>query len=407
MFDCKRISVSPIVPLHPISLNFLDPALEAVYRVHSLPALRRHCRLAIVVGLVLYALSGFLDSWYIPPELLGTVNVVRWMAMGPAILTLLYTFTPRFEHLNSIPLALVGAYAAAGIVSLLWIGSERVAIYYNAALVLTILFTYTFVGARFIHALCINLALVAIYNVIFWQLHPYPTRLLLTHDFFILCANMIGAFDGYLSEAQRRRLFFREQELDEERRHHLERSLHDRLTGLPNRELLHDRLEQAIRSAERLEQDAVGIFIDLDGFKPVNDTYGHEAGDHVLQIVAKRLRHAVRESDTVARLGGDEFFIVANNVPDRAAVLALVATLIAELAEPVDLPGDAQIPRVQASLGFCCFPYPKASPGDIIRRADQAMYDVKRVGGAGAAENSSAQSERIDQELALDALTQG
>ncbi|HEY8904585.1 MAG TPA: diguanylate cyclase, partial [Rhodoferax sp.] len=357
MFDRKRLSVSPIIPLHPISLSFLDPVLEASYRVHSLPALRRHCRLAIIVGLVLYALSSFLDSWYIPAELLATVNVIRWTAMGPAMLTLLYTFTPRFARLHSIPLALVGAYAAAGIVTLLWIGSERVAIYYNAALVLTILFTYTFVGARFIHALSINLALVAVYNVIFWQLHPYPTRLLLTHDFFILCANMIGAFDGYLSEAQRRRLFFREQELDQERRHHLERSLHDRLTGLPNRELLHDRLEQAIRSAERQEQNAVGIFIDLDDFKPVNDTYGHDAGDHVLQMVAQRLRHAVRDSDTVARLGGDEFFIVANNVPDHAAVLALTATLLAELAEPIDLPGGAQIPRVQASLGFCCFPY--------------------------------------------------
>ena len=402
MFDRKRLSVSPIVPLHPISLNFLDPALEASYRAHSLPALRRHCRLAIIVGLVLYALSSFLDSWYIPQELLATVNVIRWMAMGPAMLTLLYTFTPRFERLNSIPLALVGAYAAAGIVTLLWIGSERVAIYYNAALVLTILFTYTFVGARFIHALSINLALVAVYNLIFWQLHPFPTRLLLTHDFFILCANMIGAFDGYLSEVQRRRLFFREQELDQERRHHLERSLHDRLTGLPNRELLHDRLEQAIRSAERQEQNADGIIIDLDGFKPVNATYGHDAGDHVLQMVAKRLRHAVRDSDTVARLGGDEFFIVATNVPDQAAVLALTTTLIAELAQPINLPGDVQIPRVQASLGFCCFPYPKASPGDIIRRADQAMYRVKRLGGAAAAGNAWTHSERIDQELNLD-----
>ena len=402
MFDRKRLSVSPIIPLHPISLSFLDPVLEASYRVHSLPALRRHCRLAIIVGLVLYALSSFLDSWYIPAELLATVNVIRWTAMGPAMLTLLYTFTPRFARLHSIPLALVGAYAAAGIVTLLWIGSERVAIYYNAALVLTILFTYTFVGARFIHALSINLALVAVYNVIFWQLHPYPTRLLLTHDFFILCANMIGAFDGYLSEAQRRRLFFREQELDQERRHHLERSLHDRLTGLPNRELLHDRLEQAIRSAERQEQNAVGIFIDLDDFKPVNDTYGHDAGDHVLQMVAQRLRHAVRDSDTVARLGGDEFFIVANNVPDHAAVLALTATLLAELAEPIDLPGGAQIPRVQASLGFCCFPYPQAGPADIVRRADQAMYRVKRDGGAGAAGNASDHGEYLDRELSLD-----
>jgi len=380
--------VSRIVPLHPITLNFLNPEQEALYRVQSLPAMRRHCRLAIIVGLVLYAMSGFLDGWYIPPELLGTVNVVRWMAMGPAILTLLYTFTSHFERLNSIPLALVGTYAAAGIVTLQWIGSEHVAIYYNAGLVLTILFTYTFVGARFVHALSINLTLVAVYNVIFWQLHPYPTRLLLTHDFFILCANMIGAFDCYLSEAQRRRLFVREQELDQERRHHLERSLHDRLTGLPNRELLFDRLEQAIRGAERLEQNAVGIFVDLDGFKPVNDTYGHNAGDHVLQVVAKRLRHAVRDSDTVARVGGDEFFIVANDVPDQAAILALAATLAAELAEPIDLPEGAQIPRVQASLGFCCFPYPKASPSDIIRRADQAMYRVKREGGSGAAGSS-------------------
>jgi diguanylate cyclase (GGDEF)-like protein len=377
--------VPPPVPLHPVTLNFFHAALERRYRSASLPALRRHSRLAIAVGLVLYALSSFMDAWYVPPELLGTVDIVRWTAMLPAILTLLYTFTPRFERINSIPLALVGAYAAAGIVTLMWLSSESVAIYYNTGLVLTILFTYTFVGARFIHALGINLALVAAYNLIFWRLNSYPPRLMLTHDFFILCANAIGAVDCYLSEAQRRMLFFREQELDEERRHHLERSLHDRLTGLPNRELLHDRLEQALSRAERSHQGGIGIFIDLDSFKPINDTYGHDAGDRVLQVVAGRLRGAVRDSDTVARLGGDEFFIVANAVPDQAAIQALTATLLAELAKPVELPGGQQIPKVHASLGFCAFPYPKAAPGDIIRRADQAMYSVKRLGGGNAA----------------------
>jgi diguanylate cyclase (GGDEF)-like protein len=93
----------------------------------------------------------------------------------------------------------------------------------------------------------------------------------------------------------------------------------------------------------------------------------------------------VRDSDTVARLGGDEFFIVANAVPDQAAIQALTATLLAELAKPVELPGGQQIPKVHASLGFCAFPYPKAAPGDIIRRADQAMYSVKRLGGGNAA----------------------
>jgi len=98
----------------------------------------------------------------------------------------------------------------------------------------------------------------------------------------------------------------------------------------------------------------------------------------VLQVVAKRLRNAVRESDTVARLGGDEFFVVANNVSDEAAILALIATLAAKLAEPVDIPGGKQIPQIDASFGFCSFPYPEEKADNIIRHADMAMYSVKR-----------------------------
>jgi diguanylate cyclase (GGDEF)-like protein len=379
----------PTTHLHPVSLSFRDPGLETEYHARALSALRRHSRVAIVVGLLLYAFSSLLDSWFVPAELLGTVNLARWLAMVPAMLTLLYTFTPQFARCNSLPLALVGAYAAGGILALLWLGSEIVAIYYNAALVLVILFTYTFVGARFIHALGVNLALAALYNIIFLWLDPYPPRLVLTHDFFILCANVIGGVDCYLSEMQRRMLFFRERELDEERRHHLERSLHDRLTGLPNRELLHDRLAQALSRAERQRTKGIGIFIDLDAFKPINDTWGHAAGDRVLQNVARNLHRAVRDSDTVARLGGDEFFIVANDVPDATAIDALLAVLLAELAKPVALPEGLTLERVQASLGYCVFPYSGATPADIVRRADQAMYSVKRDGGGAAADAAS------------------
>ena len=348
-------------------------------------SLRRHSRIAIVVGVTLYVLSSFLDSWFVPEAQLGAVNVARWTAMVPAILTFFYTYSAWFRRINSVPLALVGVYAAGGIFGLLWLGDERVAMYYNAALVLVILFTYSFVGARFIHALSINLLLVAAYNLIFGLIQTYPTRLMLTHDFFILCANVIGAFDCYLGEAHRRLLFFRERELDEERRLHLERSLHDRLTGLPNRELLHDRLEQALRRATRSGEAGVGVFIDLDGFKPINDSFGHEAGDQVLKTVAERLCRAMRESDTVARLGGDEFVIVAPGARQDEDVQTLLEGILAALGKPVDLPGRQRIPAVTASLGVCRFPYPGATPADIIRRADQAMYSVKRAGGSAIA----------------------
>lgn len=378
-------------PLHPVTLHFRDRALERRYRNASLAALRRHSRIAIFVGLVLYALSSFLDSWFVPASQLGMVQAIRWLAMGPAIATLFYTYTPLFRRLNSIPLALVGAYAGAGIFSLLWLGDETVAMYYNAGLILVILFTYSFVGARFIHAVFINLMMAASYNLLFGWLHPYPLRLMLTHDFFILCANVIGAFDCYLGEAQRRTLFFREQELDEERRHHLERSLHDPLTGLPNRELLHDRLEQALARAERNGRGGVAIFIDLDAFKPINDSFGHDAGDCVLKAVAARLRGAVRDSDTVARLGGDEFCIVAGGAATPHDVQALTDSVTAVLASPLELPGGRSIGQIRASLGFCRFPYPGATPGDVIRRADQAMYAVKRAGGSGSAHYGAAE----------------
>ncbi|MBU1236677.1 MAG: GGDEF domain-containing protein [Gammaproteobacteria bacterium] len=373
------------VPLNPVTLHFRDAALEWRYRESGLPALRRQSRLAIFVGLVLYALSTFLDGWFVPAEQLDTVAVGRWLTMGPAIGTLLYTYSHWFRRFNSIPLSLVGAYAAAGTFLVLWLGDNTIAMYYSTALILIILFTYSFVGARFIHALMANLLLVAAYNLVFGLIRPYPVQLLLTQDFFFLCANVIGAFACYLDEAHRRQLFFREQELDEERRHHLERSLHDPLTGLPNRELLHDRLEQALRRAGRSQQGGVGVFIDLDAFKPINDSFGHSAGDSVLKAVATRLRKAVRDSDTVARLGGDEFFIVANGTPTQKDIQVLADSITAALAIPVDLPGGQQITRIHASLGCCAFPYEGVTPSDIIRRADHAMYSIKRAGGSGAA----------------------
>ncbi len=165
----------------------------------------------------------------------------------------------------------------------------------------------------------------------------------------------------------------------EERLQH--QALHDALTDLPNRTLLHDRLDHAIQIAAR-EHAALALFlIDLDHFKEVNDMLGHEAGDMLLQRVATRLRDVLRASDTVARLGGDEFAVL---VPDADAAEAAQTAdkLLAALAEPVTIEGQRL--AVGGSLGIALHLAHGADAGPLLRHADIAMYVAKRAGGGHA-----------------------
>ncbi len=154
------------------------------------------------------------------------------------------------------------------------------------------------------------------------------------------------------------------------------RALHDALTGLPNRELFFDRLEQALARARRRTVPLAVLFIDLDGFKQVNDVHGHEAGDTVLAEAGDRLRALVRTADTVARYGGDEFTVLAEDVGDVEAAQHLGERVADELSRPY--PGGL---KVGASVGIAFTANPAATtPDGLIRRADHAMYRSKRPG---------------------------
>ncbi len=156
------------------------------------------------------------------------------------------------------------------------------------------------------------------------------------------------------------------------------RALHDPLTGLPNRVLLLDRLGQACARLRRSGGRLLVMFVDLDRFKAVNDTWGHETGDDLLVQVARRLDQALRPDDTVARLGGDEFVVVCPEVPDPAIRAELPRRLLEAVARPVPL-GYVTV-RVTASIGVA-EAGEEADPGDVLRRADTAMYRAKRAGG--------------------------
>lgn len=153
---------------------------------------------------------------------------------------------------------------------------------------------------------------------------------------------------------------------------------YDALTGLPNRSLFFDRLEFVHRNAERYRRSYGVLYIDLDGFKDVNDSLGHDAGDGVLIEVAKRLKTGIRGSDTVARLGGDELAVILSESSGISAVLALGEKLIASISEPIQLEQAAV--RVGASIGAAIYPDDGATSDQVLARADQAMYVAKSQG---------------------------
>jgi diguanylate cyclase (GGDEF)-like protein len=166
-------------------------------------------------------------------------------------------------------------------------------------------------------------------------------------------------------------------DLKEQLRH---QALHDALTGLPNRTLFLDRTRQAVDLAGRSHVWPAVLYIDLDGFKPVNDTYGHEAGDQLLRTVANRIRGCLRPADTAARLGGDEFAVLLNGPIDQQGVSRVMARIRSQLDVPVDL-GDGRIATVGMSVGVALGEEGVEDAEALIRQADIAMYAAKRGGG--------------------------
>jgi diguanylate cyclase (GGDEF)-like protein/PAS domain S-box-containing protein len=154
---------------------------------------------------------------------------------------------------------------------------------------------------------------------------------------------------------------------------------YDALTGLPNRALLADRLRQALYQSQRRKQMLAVVFLDLDGFKAINDSHGHEAGDHLLIALATRMKQALRDGDTLARIGGDEFVAVLVDLQDVATCVPLLTRLLAAAAQPVEL-GGATL-QVSASLGVTFTPQADDVDADqLLRQADQAMYQAKLAG---------------------------
>lgn len=154
-------------------------------------------------------------------------------------------------------------------------------------------------------------------------------------------------------------------------------ALHDSLTELANRSLMMDRLQQSLARSRRNGQLTAVLFIDLDGFKAINDRLGHDAGDELLRTVGARLRGAARATDCAARMGGDEFVLVVSDLVNSVEAEETVERVMSRLAEPIVLDGEYMVPR--ASVGLSVFPRDGTSPQELLRAADISMYLDKRA----------------------------
>lgn len=163
-------------------------------------------------------------------------------------------------------------------------------------------------------------------------------------------------------------------EAQEEKNRYL--AYHDVTTGLANRALFNDRMEQALAQAERHSRSLAVMFIDLDKFKNINDTYGHDMGDKVLQMVAARLQACVRDEDTVSRSGGDEFLCLLMEVDEEADVANIADSMIARISEACEFT-DVRL-NVKPSIGIALYPQDGATTEVLLKHADAAMYKAKQ-----------------------------
>ena len=157
-----------------------------------------------------------------------------------------------------------------------------------------------------------------------------------------------------------------------------ELALHDPLTGLPNRRLLEDRIEHTLQQSARNRGKSAILYLDLDGFKAINDSYGHGYGDDILKMVAARLVGASRKEDTVARIGGDEFVIVLGNLAGKGDAREPAAKLIEVISEPYFI-NDLTL-RLSTSIGIAIYPDDATSVESLLGAADTALYEAKRAG---------------------------
>ena len=361
-------------------LKFKNTLLEQEFNDFNLPFLKREVRAGVIMVIVCWLLYANLEPMNAPITAFLSIAITALVGAGCMAIVYWATFLQQFKKTHQITMM-------TGVVAIMLTLLFKIEFYpdfpishYLPGLICITFWMFAISGISFIYTIICGLLFYSLAYIVFFMDGNATSVDKITSLYYMLISYFMGAVISYHKDIQSRKIFLAHQELEQEKQHHHHKSIHDLLTQLPNRELLEDRITQAISMATRTHANCAGIFIDLDNFKSINDRYGHAVGDLYLKEVANRLRDITREADTIARLSGDEFFLLMLDVKDEASVLGLADKLQDNLNDQFLLEDQFKLTGLGASIGICMFPYKNCTPQDVINRADQAMYKVKNLG---------------------------
>jgi diguanylate cyclase (GGDEF)-like protein len=364
-------------------------ALEAAFNEYFCANTLKHVRVALMTGLFLFMIFGIVDLMLLPADR-AHMWFIRYAVVCPTIAAgLSITYASRFRHLIQPALTLVMLVASLGIVAMVYFDPTPAKNYYYSGILLLIMGAFTFVSMRFFYAVSWALTTTLAYETVAIFINHTDANILVQNSFSIIATIIIGAFSNYLMENYLRRDFLNSLLLESENRqlqktsqelHRL--SISDALTGLGNRRHFEHMLDQEWLRALRAETPVSLILFDIDFFKPYNDNYGHQAGDHCLRLVAEELGgFARRPGDTSARYGGEEFVLLlpGTDLAQAAAIAEACRARVESLGIPHGHSKSGLVVTVSAGVA-AMVPDDEKGRRSLVEAADQALYQAKWEG---------------------------
>ncbi len=377
--------------MNPMTLCFADDTLERRYRRRQIETSHKLSRITIPLSCLVFASYALIEISM--DEHYEAFLMLRASILVSVLGLFLLSRLPRFKHHVNGILCLASLAAALGTLAMFHVGHDHAAGHhedehgvfpvYFVTLMLVVFWTYTLLGLQFVYAMACGLLIWMGCTASCAVMHHGSEVLVEANEaFFMMAVNLLAGMSAYSRERQSRQLFLHECHITGERDDLRDHAMCDSLTGLLNRRALLTRLDQ-ILDIQTPGTVQAALFIDLDGFKPVNDRHGHAIGDEVLRITGERLGNTLRGNDIVGRLGGDEFLVLISREGNgRKGPEQLAERLIDAISRPITLEVDGEplIIAVSASIGISLFPFSGATPETVIARADSAMYEAKQRG---------------------------
>lgn len=372
----------------PLKTTHIPSLMEKDYQSYLTPEKIRSTRVMSILALFLYSAFIVVD-FYALPSALYEAFVIRLVVITSLCLSIAFSFTRKFSKYYHIVQVTPYFLAGVGINLMIYISSstDRAADIYFAGLILVIMAIFSWAYVNLFTVLLSASTIIASYVAVELSKNSEISFIFSTivpNCFFLVSASIIGLVTQYVRDQYMKENFLLQQSLKlaydqvaEESRDNQYLANHDALTDLPNRRYVMKLLSESIDKAKRQDKAVVIMFIDLNGFKQINDVYGHNAGDEALKIIAKRLESAIRRGDHLSRLGGDEYLMgLTMNREKLAQIDTIKKKYVSIISQPMDIEGVSM--KVGASIGVAIYPKHSDDLEVLINMADQKMYEVKK-----------------------------